>query len=269
VLLCVVNVSEGRDERVLAALDAACGSDLLDRHTDRHHHRSVFTLVGEDAPRRLAAEAVTRLSLTGHDGVHPRLGTLDVVPFVPWHGAGLDEAVAARDRFAAWAASELGLPVFLYGAERSLPEVRRRAWRDLAPDVGPVRPHPTAGAVCAGARDVLVAYNVWLADGTDVATARAVAASVRGPSLRALGLEVGERVQVSMNLIAPDALGPADAYDVVAACTAVDGAELVGLLPARVLERIPRSRWQQLDVGTEQTIEARLAARAGDGEPTA
>jgi glutamate formiminotransferase len=259
VLLCVVNVSEGRDADVLAALDDACGPDLLDRHTDPHHHRSVLTLVGEAAVRRLTATAVARLDLARHDGVHPRLGVVDVVPFVPWAEATLADAIGARDRFAVWAAHTLQLPVFLYGPERTLPEVRRHAWRDLVPDHGPARPHPRAGAVCAGARDVLVAYNVWLAQ-PDLARARDVAAEIRGPELRALGLPVGDRVQVSMNLVAPDVLGPAEAFDLVAARVPVVGAELVGLIPKRVLDAVPAHRWPELDLDEDRTVEARLAA---------
>lgn len=260
----MVNVSEGRDAALLAELDAACGADLLDRHTDPHHHRSVFTLVGAEAPRRLATAAVARLDLSTHAGVHPRLGVVDVVPFVPLAGIPMDEAVGARDAFAVWAVAELGVPCFLYGPDRSLPEVRRRAWVDLAPDVaphmGPDRPHPTAGSICVGARDVLVAYNVWLA-ATDLALAQSIATEVRSPAIRALGLAVGERVQVSMNLIRPDEVGPAQAYDLVAARAPVTGAELVGLLPRRVLDAIPRGRWSQLDVATSRTLEARLARR--------
>jgi glutamate formiminotransferase len=144
------------------------------------------------------------------------------------------------------------------GDGRSLPEIRRGAWRDLLPDVGPPEPHPTAGAMCVGARPLLVAYNVWI--NADVGAARAVAAAVRGPHLRALGLPVGDRVQVSMNLIAPDIAGPAEAYDRVAALAPVEGAELVGLVPQSVLERVPPARWPELDLAGERTIESRLAA---------
>jgi glutamate formiminotransferase len=256
-LECVVNVSEGRDPVVLAELAAAAGSDLLDRHADPDHHRSVFTLVGTAAPRRLATAAVEHLDIGRHDGVHPRLGVVDVVPFVPLAGTTLADAVAARDAFAAWFAGELAVPCFLYGPERSLPEVRRRAFRELAPDVGPSVPHPTAGACCVGARPVLVAYNVWLAE-PDGARAREIAAAVRSPAVRALGLTCGDRVQVSMNLVAPEVTGPAEAYDAVAARTAVAGAELVGLVPAAVLDRIPPSRWEELDLDPDRTIEARV-----------
>jgi len=258
VLECVVNVSEGRDTPVLGALSASVEADLLDRHTDGDHHRSVFTLVGEEAPRALARAAVGALDMRRHTGVHPRLGVVDVVPFVPLGPASMADAVTARDDFAAWAGAELGLPCFLYGPERSLPEVRRRAFVDLAPETGPPAPHPTAGACCVGARPVLVAYNVWLAT-PDVALARRTAAAVRSAEVRALGWACGERVQVSMNLVAPLRFGPAEAYDAVAALAPVAGAELVGLVPAAVLDRIPPARWRQLDLAPDRTIEWRLA----------
>ncbi|MBW3644905.1 MAG: glutamate formiminotransferase, partial [Actinobacteria bacterium] len=185
----MVNVSEGRRRDVVAALATAAGGDLLDVHTDADHHRSVLTLVGEAAPRAVAAVAVERIDLRDHQGVHPRLGAVDVVPFAPLGQATLEEAVAARDRFVTWVADELGVPAFAYGAGRApLPEVRRQAFRDLAPDAGPPRPHPTAGATAVGARPVLVAYNLWLAEPADLALARSLARSLRSPAVRALGL---------------------------------------------------------------------------------
>lgn len=271
-LSCVVNLSEGRNGAVLAALAGACADALLDVHTDPYHHRSVFTLAGaevEDAARALVAEAVARIDLRAHAGVHPRLGAADVVPFVPLAGAILDDAMRARDEFARWAGGELGVPCFLYGPERALPEVRREAFRSLAPDTGPPAPHPTAGAICAGARGYLVAYNVWLAAPANVTVARQVAAGVRGPALRALGLDVGGRAQVSCNLVDPLALGPAAAYDAVAEVAGAlgataDGAELVGLVPAIVLAAVDPTRWPALDLRPDRTLEARLD-RAGLG----
>ena len=261
-LECVVNISEGSRTDAVAAIAATAGPDLLDVHTDADHNRSVLTLVGEDAPRRVARAAVDRLDLREHGGAHPRFGVVDVVPFVPLGGSTMAEAEAARAAFLAWAAAELDLPGFAYGRHRSLPEVRRRAFRDLAPDAGPGAPHPTAGAMAVGARDVLVAWNVWLAE-PDLTRARAVAAQVRGPDLRALGLAVGARVQVSMNLINPQVVGPADAWDQVAALVSVAGAELVGLVPAWVLDRTDPARWSQLDLDGERTIEARLGRAVG------
>src|SRR5687768_7114957 len=145
----------------------------------------------EEAARAVTVEAVRRIDLRLHVGVHPRLGAVDVVPFVPLAGSSMDDAVAARDQFAAWAGDELGVPCFLYGPERGLPDVRRHAFTGLSPDTGPPVAHPTAGAICAGARPVLVAYNVWLAAGVDVATARRIAKEIRGSGLRALGLDAG------------------------------------------------------------------------------
>lgn len=259
-LECVVNVSEGCDHGILLAIEAAAGSDLLDFHRDAHHNRSVLTLVGTGAVRAVTAEAVARIDLRAHDGVHPRIGVVDVVPFVALDGSTGGDARRARDAYAAWAAAELGLPCFLYGPERTLPEVRRGAFTSLVPDVGPPTPHPTAGAVATGVRGLLIAYNLWLAE-PDLAAARAIARAVRGPAVRALGLPVGDRVQVSLNLVAPDQVGPADAWDLVAARAAVAGAELVGLVPERVLRTTPTRRWTQLDLGADRTIEARLEER--------
>jgi glutamate formiminotransferase / 5-formyltetrahydrofolate cyclo-ligase len=260
VLEAVVNISEGGDAAVVGTIGSAAGRDLLDVHSDPHHNRSVLTLVGEEAARAVARAAVARLDLRRHVGVHPRIGVLDVVPFVPLAGTTMDDAVAARDRFAAWIAADLGVPAFTYGPERALPEVRRRAFADLAPDAGPARPHVTAGAVAVGARTPLVAWNLWLTR-PDLARARQVAAAVRDEHVRALGLAVGDRVQVSLNLVAPEIVGPAEAWDRVTALVAVDGAELVGLVPRAVLDRTDPGRWDQLDLGPDRTIEARLARR--------
>jgi len=156
------------------------------------------------------------------------------------------------------------VPCFLYGPERSLPEVRRQAFTTLSPDTGPRTPHPTAGAICVGARPVLIAYNLWLAPGTDVTVAGRIAAAVRGPVVRALGLDLEGVAQVSLNLLAWREVGPAEAYDAVAAQaektgTRIARAELVGLAPRASLEAIPEKRWPQLGLATAQTIEARLA----------
>lgn len=257
-LECVVNLSEGRDLVALDALATVAGPDLLDLHTDPHHHRSVWTLRGEEAPRRLAREAVARLDLRTHAGAHPRIGVVDVVPFVPLAGTSDDDAVAARDRFCAWAGRELALPCFTYGPERTLPEVRREAFAGLAPASGPDRPHPTAGAAAVGARPVLVAYNLWLAD-PDLDRARAVARALRSPAVRALGLRAGDAVQVSLNLVRPHEVGPGAAWDAVASRAEVDRAELVGLVPEAVLRAESEDRWAELDLAPERTIEARVA----------
>ena len=260
-LECVVNISEGSRPHVVTAIASSAVGSLLDVHSDVHHNRSVLTLVGEEAPRAVARAAVTALDLRRHQGVHPRLGVVDVVPFVPLAGSTLLDAVAARDRFLDWMADELGVPGFAYGPERTLPEVRRLAFTELAPDQGPSRPHPTAGATAVGARPVLVAWNVWLAE-ADLARARRIAREIRSPRLRALGLQVGTRAQVSMNLIEPDELGPAEAWDLVADRGAVAAAELVGLVPRSVLERTDPARWTELDLAEGKTIEWRLAGQS-------
>jgi glutamate formiminotransferase len=267
VLECVVNLSEGRRPEVITKLARASGPCLLDIHSDTGHHRSVFTLAGdgeilEPSVQALAEMAVGIIDLSDHDGAHPRFGVVDVVPWVALAGwplgpAPLDAAVAARGRFAAWAGSALQLPCFLYGPKRSLPELRRRAWRGLLPDTGPSRPHPTAGSSAVGARPELVAYNLWL-EQPDLALARRIAAELRGPDVRALGLQVGDAVQVSCNLVNPSQRRPDAVFDAVATRATVAKAELVGLLAKRILDAIPAHRWPELDLDEARTIEARL-----------
>lgn len=259
-LECVINISEGRDEAVLAALRQCVSGALLDVHTDPDHHRSVFTLVGTDAPRVLARTAIDVCNLDTHHGVHPRIGVVDVVPFVPLQGSTMDDAIAARNDFAQWAARELQVPGFLYGPERTLPDIRKNAWKTLRPDVGPQEPHLAAGAICVGAREPLVAWNMWLRD-VDLAHTRQIATQVRSPQIRTLGLQVGEFTQVSCNLIAPDTHGPDVAYDLVAAHTRIDRCELVGLLPRATLQKISPDRWEALDLDDTKTIEWRLQHR--------
>jgi glutamate formiminotransferase / 5-formyltetrahydrofolate cyclo-ligase len=270
----VVNVSEGRNLQVVGGLAQAAGPCVLDVHVDGDHHRSVFTLAGPGgvlapAVRSLASAAVAAIDLSTHAGAHPRFGVLDVVPWVSLTGwpvgdGPMEDSIAARDDFARWAAEELDLPCFVYGPSRSLPEVRRGAWSSLAPDHGPGRPHPTAGACAVGARPILVAYNLWLAS-DDLAAARSTAQAIRGPHLRALGLRLGAHVQVSCNLTAPWLVGPGAAYDAVASRVDVERAELVGLLPLAVLEAQPRHRWDELGIAPSTTIEARLEQAGLDG----
>lgn len=261
-LECVVNISEGRDRRLVGRV-VGDGVDVLDVHTDPDHNRSVLTLIGTTAPRRVTRTAVETLDIGHHTGEHPRLGVVDVVPFVAIGDSTPDEAREARDSFARWAADELSLPVFLYGPERTLPDIRRLAWKSLAPDVGPRTPHPTAGAVCVGVREPLIAYNVDL-DSTDMDTAHAIARRVRRPGLRTLAFFVDGRAQVSMNIVDTVGVTVADAYDAVAHEAAAAGvtirkAELVGLLLDRHLRAVDATRWEQLDLDVTRTVEYRMA----------
>jgi glutamate formiminotransferase len=259
----VPNVSEGRDEGVLADLRAAMSTParLLDVHTDWDHHRSVFTLVGigEELVETLSAGigcAAERIDLRRHEGAHPRIGAADVVPVVPLDPA--DEPAACRtaltlaDRIAA----ELELPVFLYGRltedgrepaffRRGGPEElqRRIDSGELAPDRGPRRLHPTAGGVLVGVRRPLIAFNVNLRT-DDVSVAKEIARLVRErdggyPGVRALGLDLPRAglTQVSMNVTDWEA---AALHEIVARIATeaeargvqTAGSELVGLMPA-------------------------------------
>jgi glutamate formiminotransferase len=223
--------------------------------------------------RRLAAETVGAVDIRNHRGVHPRIGVLDVVPFVSLRrdeshlicDGPIDEAIEARDAFMAWAADKLELPCFAYGPERSLPEVRRLANSGSPADTGPLLRHPTAGACAVGARPVLVAYNLWMSS-PDVEAARSIVREIRGPSVRSLCLSVGERVQVSCNLTDPFTTGPIEIYDRVArlvesAGNAIEHAELVGLAPMRVVQAIPKHRRPEIGLDEDHSIEARLESR--------
>lgn len=293
-LECVVNISEGRRSEAVAAVAAACGPALLDVHTDPDHHRSVLTLGGlpgevQGAALALARAAVERIDLSTHAGVHPRLGAVDVVPFVPLAAAGsvsvkgLEGAGEVAREWAERAAEELRVPVFLYGTadpqRRSLPDARRTAFRERAPDFGPGEPHPTAGAMAVGARPILVALNCELDGGpgaglgADLAAARAVARAVRErdgglPGVRALGFVLASksRAQVSMNLVDLPATGVETAYEAVrreagAHGRRVTAVELVGLLPAAELERCSGEFLARSGLSPDQTIEARLRLR--------
>ena len=266
---CIPNISEGCDraaiDEIVRAVSLA-GCRVLDLHRDVDHHRSVITFVGEpdtvvDGAFALAREAVAHIDLRVHRGVHPRIGAIDVIPFVPigdaTADASLDDCVAIARRVGARIGDELGVPVFLYEAaatrpeRRNLADVRRGGWDRIAaafgepegrPDFGPARLHPSAGAVAVGARRPLVAYNVVL-DTDDRSIARAVAGRVREASgglagVKALGLLLAERglAQVSMNLTDIAATTVPDAFDAVTREAAHLGAqvvdsEIVGLVP--------------------------------------
>lgn len=280
---CVPNVAEGRDRAVLDAFAAVCGPSLLDVHVDGDHHRSVLTLAGpgDDAAARavraLALAVAEHLDLAGHEGVHPRLGALDVVPFVALDGSTGAAAVAHARDFASWVASTLAVPVFLYGDadpdHHTLPDARRDAFTRRAPDAGPPTPHPRLGAIAVGARPVLVAVNCEL-DTDDITLARSIAHAIRErdgglPGVRALGFMLASlgHAQVSMNLTALEQTGMQQACETVRdlarrADVDIERVELVGLVPAAELARCDRGFLEWSAISPDQTIEARLA-RAG------
>ena len=222
----VPNVSEGRDESVVEEVGRAYASRaaLLDVHSDADHHRTVFTLAADaevlaDALVEGAAAAIARIDLRLHDGVHPRVGAVDVVPVVPLVAAEMELATGVALDVARRLGEELALPVFLYGRmadgkppaffrRGGTPELARRlAAGELAPDVGPASLDPRTGAALVAARPPLVAYNLELAT-DDVAVARWIAAAVREsggglPGVQAIGLFLprSRRVQVSMNVL--------------------------------------------------------------------
>lgn len=264
-LIAVPNISEGRrPNRIRAALIAVqgAGGRVLDVHSDPVHNRTVLTLTAEAKPLCTSmvelAAALTYVDLRTHQGVHPRLGGLDVCPLVPFR-APMTEAVSAAHEIGEAIAIHTGLPVYFYGAAAyrtetsDLPSLRRgglqtlieRANSGLSPDAGPRRIDPRRGVVCVGARTSLIAFNVWL--DCNVATAKRIARRVRTlgsgpPGVRALGLAMPEpsSAQVSMNLIDPDRTGIDEAFAVVAAAAAeeragIAGTEIVGLVPDRYL----------------------------------
>jgi len=265
VIECVPNVSEGRDAAVLdelADVVASAGCRVLDLHADPDHNRSVLTFVGhEDALYEgvlaLARAAATRIDLRAQRGVHPRMGAVDVVPFVPLEGATMSDCVGLARRVGRALGEGLEIPVYLYEAaatseaRRNLAALRRGQFEGLeaklllpewAPDYGPRRPHPTAGVTAVGARRFLVAYNVIL--GTDdPAIARRIAGAIREAGggmagVKALGLALTSRglVQVSMNLTDVQATDLLAAYERVereaaSHSVSVIESEIVGLVP--------------------------------------
>jgi glutamate formiminotransferase / 5-formyltetrahydrofolate cyclo-ligase len=290
VLEAVPNVSEGRDSTAIAAIGDAFsrGVALLDTHSDTDHHRSVYTLAGPesdlaDALLAGAAAACERIDLRAHDGVHPRVGAVDVVPVVPLRETSMEDAARVALAVAERLAHELSLPVYLYGVvgggrrpaffrRGGLAELERRIRSgELAPDRGPASIDPRVGAVLVGARPPLVAYNLELAAG-DVDVARHVAARVREsgggmPGVQAIGLFLprGGRVQVSMNVLDPER---SPLHEVVARVTReaaelgvdVTGGELVGLVPERVLRDAAAAGAQIPGVDESHVLERRLAA---------
>ncbi len=287
----VPNVSEGRDPAPVAAIAeafASAGARVLDTHVDHHHHRAVITLVGDDGALEdgLVAgidEARRRIDLRQHEGIHPRVGTADVVPVVPLVDGDLDRAAAVAFAVGVRVGSDLGLPVFLYGAIASerrpaffrrggLVELQRRVeLGELSPDFGPSRIDPVAGAVLLGVRKPLVAFNLELLGSLDVA--REVAAAVRAssgglPGVQALGLALGSgRVQVSTNVVDLDAAAPHRMVAQIEAEASARGAEvgrgeLVGLIPAASVAAAARASGvvEPLDARGVPTAVARAAA---------
>jgi glutamate formiminotransferase len=231
---------------------------VLDLHADRDHNRVAITLAGESASLAGALvagarEVIARVDIRDHAGAHPFVGALDVAPVV-WadaahEGAACAEALVAADELG----RQLDLPVFLYGdlaGGRTRAELRRGGPAELArrlaagelrPDFGPPRLHPTAGATLVAARPPLVAFNLWLAPPAALDDARTAAAAIRAelPGVRALGLQLGDRVQVSMNVERSDLVSLAEVTAAVRARVPVAGAELVGLAPRSALAGFP------------------------------
>lgn len=290
-LLAVPNVSEGRDAARIGAIERAfsAGVHLLDRHSDRDHNRTVFTLAGEAAAliaalSRGAAEAVGSIDMTAHEGVHPAVGALDVCPIVWLDPEARDPARATAIEVAA-AIGDLGVPVFLYGDLAAGRERVERAYfrngglaelwprmesGELRPDLGPRVPHRTAGATLVTARPPLGAFNVEL-DSGDSDLARAVAAGLREsgggpPGVRAIGLPLSSgRVQISINVHDPAAVPLAMVVERVRELAAPLGArpveaELVGLIPAAALSGYPDDVPIRSFDPALRTIERRLAA---------
>ena len=262
----VINISEGSDSSLLSELGHAAGASLLDTHSDEFHNRSVFTLYGpnvyEDSVN-LARKAFQLLDLRSHVGVHPRIGVVDVVPFVPVGESDMADAILARDLFARNIAAEFLVPAFLYGPNRTLPQIRRDAFVRLAPDFGPSVPHPKYGSVAVGARELLVAYNIYLAI-PDLTMATKIAKEVRSPFFRTLGLRVGNEVQVSANLIDPLNHGIFEFYEAVRAKAQISRCELVGLAPLKVIEESPTALWEILDLDLDKALEIKVAMKKSD-----
>jgi glutamate formiminotransferase / 5-formyltetrahydrofolate cyclo-ligase len=286
-LIAVPNVSEGRDQRMLDAIGAAfsrAGARVLDLHADPDHHRAVFTLAG--APGALAPavaagarEAVARIDVAGHPGLHPHVGAVDVAPIVYLDDAQRGAAVVEALVLAELLGDELGLAVFLYGAlgdGRTRAQLRhggpaaladRVAAGELSPDFGPARLDSRAGATLVAARPPLVAFNLELAPPATVADAKRIAAAIREggsdglPGLRAIGLGLASRggvAQVSMNVEDHVALPLAAVVQAVRAHAAVVQAEVIGLPPQAALAGLPAD----LPVRNRRTLEGALAGAA-------
>lgn len=261
---CVPNISEGRDLALVDGCEravSAAGAAVLHRTSDAVHNRSVLTFAGgyeqvRDAALALAAVTVERIDLRAHAGVHPRIGALDVLPFVPLRDAAMDDAVRLAREVAQTIWERLGVPSFLYGEaaatplRRNLADVRQGQFEGLdtrfelpgwRPDFGDVSKHASAGAIAVGARDLLIAFNIELDTG-DLSIAKAIARTIRGrdgglKSLKALGLRLApDLVQVSLNVTDYRATPLYRIVEIVRTLaryygTTVKRCELIGLLP--------------------------------------
>jgi glutamate formiminotransferase len=293
IIECVPNVSEGRRPEVVAsfvdAIEAVPGVRVLDYSSDASHNRSVLTLAGEAAPLASAIlalfeRAIAAIDLRTHKGEHPRLGAVDVVPFVPIEGVTMADCVALAKETASAVAERFGVPVFLYEeassnpARRNLEDIRRGEFEGLAekiakpewkPDFGPATPHASAGASVIGARMPLIAYNINLAtDRLDVA--KKIAAGIRHSSggfrfVKAMGITLDDRkiVQVSMNLTNFEKTPMYRVFDVVKREAARYGvnvleSEIVGLVPAAALVATAEHFLQLEGFRHDQVLETRL-----------
>ncbi len=289
-LLAVPNVSEGRDASRIAALQRAFthGAELLDRHSDGDHDRTVFTLAGAGAPLRDALvagaeQALETIEMSAYDGLHPAIGALDVCPLV-WLDPAQRSAARSEVVELATQIGGLGVPVFLYGELASRPQHAERAYfrnggltelwlrmeGGLRADFGPGLPHPTAGVTLITARPPLAAFNVEL-DSADVEVARAVAAGLREsggglPGVRAIGLAPSSgRTQVSTNVHDPFAVPLSAVVEKVRELALPLGARpleagIVGLVPEAALVAYPTDVPIRDFDAAKQTIEARLPA---------
>jgi glutamate formiminotransferase len=292
----VPNVSEGRRadvvDRLADAITSVSDVALLDRTSDASHNRSVFTLAGEhdavsESLERLVSSAIHEIDMDVHEGEHPRIGAVDVIPFIPLAATAMDDVIDLARAFGERIATRYDLPVYLYAkaALRSdrerLADVRRGQYEGLKaeidqrgrePDFGPPRMHPSAGAVAVGARPFLIAYNINL-DSDDVDLAKRIARRVREsggglPKLQANGFEVREperghplRAQVSMNLLDFAVTPLWVVWDMVRDLAAEDGvepaeSELIGLAPQASFEAIADH------AGADGSLDDRLAAAA-------
>ena len=293
IIECIPNLSEGRDAAAVEAIAAAVrgveGVRLLDVQSDATHHRSVLTFAGDKGPLLAAVLAMfeatlPRVDLRRHRGEHPRLGAVDVVPFVPIAGATMADCVALAREAGAAIADRFGVPVYLYEeaastpARRNLEDIRRGEFEGLtakmqtdgwAPDFGPAAPHASAGATVIGARMPLIAYNINLAtDRLDVA--KRIAAAVRMSSggfrfVKAMGIALEDRgiVQVSMNLTNFEKTPIFRVFETVKREAARYGvtvleSEVVGLVPAAALVQAAEFYLQLDGFRPEQVLESRL-----------